>query len=467
MMQLKNNDWWVYLIFCIFLTLALTRPLFGWWLEDDVYQRTFILKLTNPVDIFWNSHAMFGFDMGRTFVPLLAFSEYIDSLIYPFSPIPANIHNMVVFGMTACVLFHLLSKISSQSIALSSVILWMLLPSSILISEWIAVRHYLEGFLFSLVSIAAVMNIKSSDEHNRHSRALWACFFFFLAAISKEIYVTFTFYLIFVLLWRRKFWAGMVYVFVTGLLYSLYRFYYFKGVNGGDFSFNLEQLKHFVVLPLTFTGDYSGAFAFIILCLLSLVIIIRYYSYRSWLIILGGVFCLVFPLIPVMTHLHHAPEPGTWYRLVFLLNSVFLLGSIHLIHLLDHKVMKRIVFFGSLVIISIGGIRMANKLDQLREAYHEESMFYLNNPDKLLFSEVPYAQYISNIHDLFCPNQKRHYIDWLGLMDKGVIHSLLKEKDAVWIYTDQGYRKDPLTLQRIMMRNIKRTYPLSQPGPRL
>ncbi|PIE90014.1 MAG: hypothetical protein CR997_08530 [Acidobacteria bacterium] len=451
--------------FIAFLCVVLfTWPFFNWWLEDDVYQRAFILSLDSPLTIFTNSHQMFAFDMSRTFVPWLAFSEYLDIHLAPYSPVFSNLHNTVSFALTSFFLFYWLKRVLPVKYAVLALCLWIYLPSTILISEWTAVRHYLEGLLFSVLALLVLE--KTGDKSQPLQGVVYTlcvCLLYYLSAISKEIYVTFTFYMISILFIKKKNYVGIGFLCLTGLLYLGHRFLYFGGLGSSSLVFSPSQLLGFEVLPFSFSGNHAGAVVFIVVLIMNVVILLKKHPPITWLVCLGGLFTLLFPLMPVIQHLDSDHQMKTWYRLVFLFNTVFVIGTVFSIKELSNRKLKVAISTAVLLCLLSGSVSMSNKIDKLRIAYKLEAAFYLENPDKLLFSQVPYAQYISNVHDLFCPDDKRHYIDWQGLMDRGVIHSTLLEYDTIWVYQDGEYKPDTSIYMELINKNMDRSRPLLKP----
>jgi len=402
--------------------------------------------------------------MGRTFVPWLAFSEYLDIHFLPHSPLLSNLHNMISFALTSLFLFFWLKKTLPLKYAVLAFCFWIYLPSTILISEWTAGRHYLEGLLFSILSLLVME--KTGDKSQALRRIVFTilvCVLYYLSAISKEIYVTFTFYMLFILFIKKKNFVGASFLVLTGVLYMGHRFLYFGSFGSNSLIFSPSQLIGFKVLPFSFSGSTLGAVVFIAVLTMNMFIILKKFTPKTWVICLGGLFSLLFPLMPVIQQLDSNYQLGTWYRLIFLFNTAFVIGTVFLMKELSNRKLNFVFSTAMLLCLLFGSVSMSHRLDKLRKTYKLETEFYLDNPDKLLFSQVPYAQYISNVHDLFCPELKRHYVDWRGLMDRGVIHSTLLEHDTIWLYKDSGYTSDNETYLEILHKNMVQSRPLEKP----
>ena len=91
---------------------------------------------------------------------------------------------------------------------------------------------------------------------------------------------------------------------------------------------------------------------------------------------------------------------GTWYRLAFLLNLLFLLGGCFLVK----RVSRHFITLMCLVLfISLfhGANITKNKWHTLKDRYAVTGNFYIENRDKLIYSEVPAYWYLGGLKSLY------------------------------------------------------------------
>ena len=121
--------------------------------------------------------------------------------------------------------------------------------------------------------------------------------------------------------------------------------------------------------------------------------------------------------------------PGTWYRIVFLLNTVLLVaGGYLVVRYLRTRMQLAIALF---TIISLGaGAAKTEKLWVAMTANAErEGKFYLNNPDKVLLSEQDAWWFIPGIHWMYGVKNP-HYL----LLKDVKASAITRTESPVWRY---------------------------------
>ncbi len=458
--QIPWKDRLPYLLLFLFLgvqLLGLTRIHGDWWFEDDAYQRHFILHCPEPSAYFLDREKNYPFNMGRSFTPLLAFTLFLDTLVSPKSPTPAYLHTMLSLALTTLLFFALLRRFLDSYSAVFVTAIWLFLPSTIAVTEFLATRHYLEGFMFSLAALLLATALPSTSKPGQWFVLMAVAILYYLAALAKEVYVTFTFFALIALFSSRKRFGAMALIFATGLAYSIHRLWFLQGLSRDSFPLHTTFFKYFASMPFTFSGNNGGYLLAILLGLLLILAVFKKKCTGQQLLMLAGaVAVLLFSIFPVYHNLHgKQQELGTWYRLVFLANSFWLAMGGWLCRGLLPRNLSIGVALLAVAIVLPGGLQTARNWDHMKTAYREEAVFYLENPDKLLYTELPAPWFITNIHDLYEGDTLPHVIDRRGIMDRGVVQRLLEDSDHIWRYTPEGYQPDPELHPFLFQKNLQ------------
>jgi len=445
-----------------------------WWFEDDTVHAHYVLQHSNPFAYFFDREAIKAFTMGRVFTPLLALSFWVDMLLFQKQSWFAYLHQVSVAVLVVGLIFLTLSQWVDNGLAAGGALLWMLLPSTICVFEFLATRHYLEGLAFSLF---AVLSAHQANALKNLKRWIFlACLFCFLAALCKEIYVTSTFLLIAVMFVWNRHWSALLAVMVTGGIYAGFRILMIGlGPQGlGDLQATREYFPEFLQsVPFLFTGSNWGyivlPFFFVLALLVSLTGRLSWRWFLAWALNLAIILMTLFPV----SHQLYASrmQLGTWYRVAFLLNSFLLFSCLWTWHLVFQDLkskwvrsMSSIVFFlGCLLAFWPGGSATRDAWDGRKEAYFKDATFYLENPDKLLYSRLPAPWFLVGVHQLYCPERDPHFITW-RMFYRGVLERL-DSYPYVWEASEGTYRINPELHRLIFLNTLDGTLPLDRPRP--
>lgn len=143
--------------------------------------------------------------------------------------------------------------------------------------------------------------------------------------------------------------------------------------------------------------------------------------------------------------------PGTWYRAVFLSNTIVLLiGTYVVLRFAGGKL--QIAALAILMPLLLPGVSATRRLwDERFRRSEAEGRFYLANADKLVYSEEDAAWFLAGLDRLYAVGHS-HYISKVepeGPRPK----QLLKEFDAVWRFQDGAWIADPQLYKELSRRN--------------
>lgn len=298
-----------------------------WWFEDDAGLFAFAHNVGNPLRFFCDLHVLRQFH-GAT--PMLPLSLWIDSAVAYRSIFFAHLHQVFSLAVTLILLFHVLRGFgldARQAFALCLV--WVCLPAVVVGNEFLSTRHYLEGFAWSLGAVLVAQKI--GKEEWRESFLTGALFFAVLAgaALCKELYVITVPLFVFLYLFScRKYYAAAVAIAIVPL-YGLYRYW----AIGSDLTYEAPlldfrgYLQFLGRVPYILAGNAGGYLLMaVFVCLL--LYRVRQINLRIAgyvLLVLASAFVTIYPVTFAISRdwtIH-----GTWYRVMFFLSSLFLLGT--------------------------------------------------------------------------------------------------------------------------------------------
>lgn len=431
------------LILCIGLLEGglLLQTFDDFWFDDDATLFAFVAGIENPF-AFFLSHKVIAAS-GFSFTPMQMLSYWFDLKIGGVDPAIAYLHSFLVFLLTAVMLFTVLCFSQSTRLSFIATIAWMFLPSTIAIVMFIGARHYMEGFLLTLCSL--FFFYKNLDIEQHFLRILFvflALVCLLLAMLCKEIFVTSGFLLVLILVAvNRRYWETAL-VTGIGILYACYRLWAIGFSSKYPTpSMELGAYAGFLAkLPYIFCANYMGYFLFTgcILCAFYLAVK-RDFNYRvgfGFIIITAISLITIYPGSLYLSN--DWQSQGTWYRLAFLLNSLFLLGGCFLVKRAPHYfiTLMCLILFVSLF---HGANTTKNKWHTLKDRYTATGIFYIENRDKLVYSEVPAYWYLGGLKSLY--HLKHPFI--LSHSPGTFKYDKAKHVTEVWRYKDGKIIADP------------------------
>lgn len=426
-----------YVVVLILIIGSLVNLLFlqtvtDFWFDDDATLYAFVSGVGDPSAFFLSQKVLSA--SGFSFTPVQMLSYWFDLKFGGIDPQVAYIHSSISFLLTSVMLFRIMRFSESIFFSLVITVFWMILPSTIVVQEFIGTRHYMEGFLLMLCSVYfCIINTSVVTPSQRTIVTFFSLSFLFCAMLCKEIYVTAgPTFLFLIFLYKRRFWEAGSVIGVSAL-YALYRLWAIglssKYPTPG---FDLENYLEFVVkLPYIFTGNYGGYFLLACVFLYGVYLVLK--KRYSLVAIVFFALLIVLSLATIYSGSSYLSADwqsrGTWYRLVFLLNSLILIGGALIFRSSDHTCAK-IVFLLLFISLVHGAYITRNHWNTLKDRYAKMGLFYIEHDEKIVYSEVPAYWYLGGIKKLY--GLKHPYI--LSHSPKNFKYDQSEDIHEVWRY---------------------------------
>jgi|GEM_PF-1330263 len=440
-----NLRYWIFFL----LTSALYNVFFlrtfsHWWFEDDPYLFGFVKSVRNPL-AFFGRQTIKSLGAGGALTPFQAVSEWIDSSIAYRSLFVAHLHNTLSVAVTLMLLFHVLRRFAlSTRAAILLCLLWLSLPATIVVSEFLAARHYLEGLTATLLAVAFAQNLGQKVWRENVRTIALLCLTLACAMLCKELYVITAPLFCAIYLFETKRYRAVVSVLALIPVYFAYRYWVFGGhVDGGSAFLGLrDYLTYLWRLPYLIAGNFGGyalATLFVILLIL--------YAWQQGkpgrflvyaMLILGSQLAVLYPVAFPITIAW--AQHGTWCRVMFLLGTMLLLaGGIACYHsrLRYARPAAALVTLG---VLAFGAVVTRAEWERLMLQSKREGKFYVANPDRLLYSEVPGAFFLDGVRLLY-DIPVRHHI--LALERERPPADVLNPHQTIWRLIDRKFEPDP------------------------
>src|SRR2546423_4406751 len=203
------------------------RTFSHWWFEDDAYLFGFVRTIRNPA-AFFSRETIKSLGAGGALTPFQAVSEWIDSGIAYRSLAFAHFHNTVSVAVTLMLLFHVLRRFGvSIRAAIVVCLLWLCLPATIVVTDFLSARHYLEGFAVSLLAVAFAQNIGQGTWRENARTIALLCLTVGSAMLFKELYAITVPLFCAIYLFESKRYRAAVASLILIPLYFVYRYWVF------------------------------------------------------------------------------------------------------------------------------------------------------------------------------------------------------------------------------------------------
>lgn len=441
------SDWRYWIFF--FVTSVVYNVLFlrtfsHWWFEDDAYLFGFVRTIQNPA-AFFHRETIKSLGAGGALTPFQAISEWIDSHIAYRSLAFAHFHNAISVAVALLLLFHVLRRFGVSIRAATVVsLLWLCLPATIVVTEFLSARHYLEGFGVSLLAVAFAQNLSQRVwRENARTVALLAITVA-SAMLFKELYAITVPLFCAIYLFESKRNRAAVATLVLVPLYFVYRHWVFGATvdSGSPWLHPLEYVIYLSRLPYTLAGNFGGY----VLVPLAIALLIffarqqerpgRFLIYAG--LVVGSAMAVIYPVaFPVsLQWLDH----GTWCRALFLLGSGLLIaGGIACFHTGS----RRARIFAALLTFAVlicGAVVTRTEWQRLMLQSKREGTFYVAHPDRLFYSEVPAAFFLDGVRFLY-DIPVRHHV--FAIERDRPPAEILNRYQTIWRVVDGKYVEDP------------------------
>ena len=421
------------------------RTFSHWWFEDDPTLFAFVKTIRNPAAFFISPATLRGYGAGGSLVPFQAVSEWIDSSIAYRSITFAHFHNVVSLAVTLFLLFHVLRRFAlSNRMAMALSLLWLCLPATIVVNEFLSARHYLEGFAASLLAVAVAQKIAQGVVRENARMIALLCVTLACAMLFKELYaITIP---LFIAIYLHESGRNRAAIFALFLIipYIAYRYWVFGGGVrwGAPFLGPGEYLQYLSRLPSALAGNFGG---YALVALFAGMLIAfgrsqknlgRALTYTS--LLLASSLVVIYPVAYPVYHFGH--EHGTWLRVLHLLGSGLLLaGGIFFCHLQRRYVRVSITLL-TVAVLVCGAIVTRNQWERLMLQAKREGKFYLAHPDWLIYSEVTAGFYLDGLRLLY-DVPVRHHI--LASERTKPPKSEIERHQTIWRVVNGKFEPDP------------------------
>jgi hypothetical protein len=343
------------------------------------------------------------------------------------------------------VLFHVLRRFAlSNRTAIALSLLWLCLPATIVVNEFLSTRHYLEGTAASLLAVAVAQNIAQGVARENARMIALLCVTLGCAMLFKEVFaITVP---LFIAIYLHE--SGRNRAAISALLliipYIAYRYWVFgSGVRwGAPFLGPGEYLHYLSRLPSVLAGNYGGH-ALVALFAGMLIVFGRSQKKLGRILayaflLLASALVVIYPVAYPVYHFGH--EHGTWLRALHLLSSGLLLaGGVFFCHL-QHRYVRVSIALLTAAVLVCGAVATRNEWERLMLHAEREGKFYLAHPDRLIYSEVPAGFYLGGL-ELLYDVPVRHYI--LSSERNHPPRNELERHQTIWRMVNGKFQPDP------------------------
>ncbi|MFB3776750.1 MAG: hypothetical protein ACE141_04040 [Bryobacteraceae bacterium] len=377
-----------------------------WWYADDPAVFAVADSLRNPAGIFTDQGVMRGIGAGGAAAPMQIFSFWVDVRLGGISPRFAYGHQIASFLAAGLLLYALLLRLlrADPVAPFFLTVLWALLPSTLVVLQHIAARHYMEGLLFSALALNLVARLPA--EGARRGPFFAGIFLSIaVAALCKETYAALLPAVVLLVAWQRRDRVLAAGIMTIALAYVAYRFW----LLGPAISYGMplltvwHYLKLLSKLPYALTSNYAGY----LVAALMVGVCIRFARHgqenrRILLYVVLAAALSLAAISPVAYALYgDIRTPGAWYRALFLLNTqvVFCAGVMAV--RATGRAVQSLILVVALAGSAAGAHKTRRHWDRITTSAELEGKFYLDNPGKILLSTEEAWWFIPSIHWLY------------------------------------------------------------------
>jgi hypothetical protein len=439
----------------LLFTVGYLKSTTRWWYEDDPAQYATAAAIRDPVSLFVSPGLLRGFGTGASLVPMQMLSYWIDVHLFGPSPRAAYLHSLFSTLLTVVLIYLVLARMTGEPTASAFLaLLWLALPSTIAVHNFLSTRHYMEGLGWSLAACYFLDRLCHTERRRAAIGAIvWLCAC--AAMLSKELYVIALPAWLFgySIIRRRRGLAGAFVLLALG--YAGYRI----TVLGTHAAYPVppahvrDYLRYLAVLPFTFSANRGGYVMHALLAFAGAVLLLRRPpgATKPILLIVALLVAALVPVYPTALAVLMAYEtPGTWYRAVFLLNTVVLLGGGYLFVRFAGRAVRVMGLSIVLVFLMPGARRTRDYWNARFIRSEEEGRFYLANPDKLVYSEEDAEWFLRGLDRLYRVSRS-HYFNKGDAPDPHA-RAMLNEFPVLWRYRDGHWGTDDELYQSIAQR---------------
>jgi hypothetical protein len=383
-----------------------------WWFEDDPALFAYASQIRNPVSIFADPEVLRHLTTGRALAPMQLLSYWIDVRLAGFSRRFAYTHQTVSFLLTLVFLYLFLVRAfqGDRAAALLVSCLWALLPSTAVVLQFAPSRHYLEGLLFTVLTLYLLQRLRDDAGQiwpAAWRRAAWTAALLSIVAgmLCKETYAVLIPAIVLLYAWQRREHDLALSTAAIVCAYTVYRYW----MLGPALSYGMpllsigQYLKFLSKLPYSLSSNYGGY------CLCGIIAALCYYfarqnrdNLRTVVFFLAALALSLGPIFPVSFSLYgtiRSPDP--WYRILFLLNTVVIVFGGYLAVRSVSRRMQLALAILAIAIVIPGAEKTRRLWIEMTASAEREGKFYVSNPDKILLSEQAAWWFIPGVDQMY------------------------------------------------------------------
>jgi hypothetical protein len=442
--------------------------LLDFWFEDDTNILFYVQKYTNPIAYFFDIETMRALSPARTLTPMQPLSFLFDYSIAGERPWFFYAHVIAVAIATQAVLWIYLRRLTNPMIASFASLCWLMNPATLAVTEFISARHYLEGLL--LVGLAGLCAIRAVNKEKWQDQALWGLLAFIcylLGSACKELSVTNGFWLIVAIFIQGRKWRLAILSVISFLLYFAYRNWAI-GLIGQGFDKDWSILWDYEVflswIPFMLTGSRSGIFVFAIgAVLIVLALANRKITLKEGFWWSTHIAIALATILPVSIHwMASAENHGTWYRVGFILNTCWIALLAWLIHRLLQQRHQLLLLIPVTICFAMGSYPAIDAWDQRKADVRPLAQFYIQNPDRLLYTELP-GIFFLGWHNLHEYGQPQRFIT--RTMNARRAEQILMNYKTIWRKQGDSFVSDDTLYNKLLYNATHERIPLDRQLP--
>jgi len=439
----RGSTLWFVLALVAFGTIYSTAYLglaSRWWFEDDPSLYAYTATIHNPVSIFADRNVLRHFTGGAALVPMQVLSYWADIELAGFSPRFAYAHQIGSFLLTLVLLYLLLARIlhGDKLAAFAGSVLWSLLPATAVVVQFLATRHYLEGLLFSLLSLYLAARLRDGQDRLRWWAMAAVLLSAAIAMLYKEIYAPVLPALLLVSAWRNRDRVLAFMILALAVAYACYRIWVLgAGLRYGDMPILAPwpYVKFLSKLPYTLSSNYGGY------CLLAMVVIPGVYGLANRkpapLLFVGLCAVSIVAILPVSYPLYGMiRRPDPWYRIVFVLNTIVVCFGTYFAARWTPRRVQGALAIVALAVLLPGVAKTRALWMEMTASAEREGKFYLAYPDRMLLSEQEAWWFIPGIAWMYGAGSP-HYV-----LSKDLAKTKLDPGVPLWRFSGGAFVPD-------------------------
>ncbi|MDP7089351.1 MAG: hypothetical protein QGG20_06360 [Dehalococcoidia bacterium] len=332
----------------------------GNWFSYDDTDILHYVDVIGPFAGFYSPELKYNF-----FTPMQQLSLRMDYFLFGFDPSGFYWHHLISLTLMLLLFYRVLRFFVAPIYASMIVALFVVALPTAQITNWLMVRHYVEGLVFSLLSLLA---FEAALRTNRFHYALLGGLLYFLASISKETYVPLLLILpclpLGSITQRLRFTVPYL---VMAAIYTLMRVYMLGDELLTGYNSQVTTLGDFAAFPENLADKMGWRHWWQVPILLilagGLLLVVHHHWKISFSLIIALLVATLFPLIPVIGRLTLFAYYLFLVCLVFSIATMF--GMNALTEKLAHLEWQRPAILGFFLIVLVSNL-IPTQLEQAR-----------------------------------------------------------------------------------------------------